>query len=51
MDLELQELLFDEALEELERNADLTNQALEITLDETGGAIEVLRYELPSGEC
>ena len=36
MDLELQRLLFGFVLEELDREPDLTNQVLEITVDETG---------------
>ncbi|CAN5485884.1 DUF5615 family PIN-like protein [soil metagenome] len=47
MDLEMQLDLFDEALSELSRAADLVNQVLEISID-TDDQITILRYELPS---
>jgi hypothetical protein len=47
MDLDLQLELFEIALDELDRDGDLVNQVLEITLPESGDEIEVLRYKLP----
>ena len=47
MDLDLQSQLFELALDELAEPADLVNQALEITLLESG-EIEIARYGLPA---
>jgi predicted nuclease of predicted toxin-antitoxin system len=47
MDLDLQRELFATALDELDRDNDLVNQVLEITLTDLGEEIEVLRYKLP----
>jgi predicted nuclease of predicted toxin-antitoxin system len=48
MDLDMQTELFEQALEELEANADLVNQVLEITWEEE--ALHTRRYELPAVE-
>jgi Domain of unknown function (DUF5615) len=48
MDLDMQLELFEQALEELEADADLVNQVLEITLDDD--ALHVRRYQLPEVE-
>jgi predicted nuclease of predicted toxin-antitoxin system len=48
MDLDLQRELFAAALDELDRDNDLVNQVLEITLTDLGEEIEVLRYRLPA---
>ena len=48
MDLDLQRLLFGFVLEELDRQADLTNQVLEVSIDESGETVDVLRYEFPA---
>jgi hypothetical protein len=48
MDLDLQRLLFDFVLEELEQIPDLTNQILEVTVNELDGSVDILRYELPA---
>jgi hypothetical protein len=45
MDLDMQLELFEQALDELETDADLANQVLEITWDEE--ALQVRRYQLP----
>jgi hypothetical protein len=45
MDLDMQLELFEQALDELETDADLVNQVLEITWDEE--ALQVRRYQLP----
>jgi len=47
MDLRLQKELFDRALDELERDADLLNQVLEITLTDDSAEIEISRYDMP----
>lgn len=47
MGLDLQLELFSLALDELESDADLVNQVLEITLLNTGDEIDILRYMLP----
>jgi len=47
MDLDLQLELSEAALDELERDSDLVNQVLEITLPDSADEIEVLRYKLP----
>ncbi|WP_363352312.1 DUF5615 family PIN-like protein [Methylocystis echinoides] len=46
MDLDMQLELFEQALDELESDADLVNQVLEITMDES--AIDIRRYQLPA---
>ena len=47
MDLVLARTLFAEALDELQRDADMTNQVLEVNFDEADASVEVLRYEFP----
>jgi hypothetical protein len=47
MDLDLQRELFKAALDEIERDGDLVNQVLEISMREDGGEIEVVRYKMP----
>jgi predicted nuclease of predicted toxin-antitoxin system len=48
MDLEMQLELFNQALEELESNADLVNQVLEITMEDD--EVHIRRYDLPKAE-
>ena len=48
MDLELQLLLFGFVLEELSLRPDLTNQILEVTVDESGVSGDIFRYEFPA---
>jgi uncharacterized protein DUF5615 len=48
MDLNLQRLLFGIVLEELDRQPDLTNQVLEVVIDESGESVDIVRYELPT---
>jgi hypothetical protein len=40
--------MFEEALGELDRNDDLVNQVLEISLSDSGEEFEVLRYSMPA---
>ena len=47
MDLALQRELFSEALDELDVNGDLTNQILEVTLEESESGIQIVRYSHP----
>jgi hypothetical protein len=47
MDLALQRELFSEVLDELDTDEDLTNQILEVTLEETEAAIQIERYTCP----
>lgn len=47
MNRELQLELFSLALDVLDRDGDLVNQVLEITIAESGGEVERLRYKLP----
>ncbi|MGA3046116.1 MAG: hypothetical protein ABSD67_05810 [Terracidiphilus sp.] len=47
MGLDLQRLFFGFVLEELDQHLDLTNQVLEITIDELRESVDVIRYELP----
>lgn len=47
MDLTLQRELFSEALDELDVDGDLTNQILEVTLEESEVGIQILRYSHP----
>jgi hypothetical protein len=47
MDLALQRELFSEALDELDVDADLTNQILEVTLEDGEAGIQVVRYSYP----
>jgi predicted nuclease of predicted toxin-antitoxin system len=49
MDLDMQLELFEQALDELESGADLVNQVLEITMDES--TIDIRRYQLPAVEA
>lgn len=48
MDLDLQLELFTQALEVLDRDGDLVNQVLEISLPDSSNEIERLRYKLPA---
>jgi hypothetical protein len=48
MDLDMQLELFEQALDELQADADLVNQVLEITMEED--ALHVRRYQLPAVE-
>ena len=52
MDLTLQRELFSEALDELDLSGDLTNQILEVTLEDDEAGIQIVRYShpRPSGE-
>ena len=47
MDLDMQIELFDAALDELERDADLVNHVLEVSLSDQNSDIEIRRYRLP----
>jgi hypothetical protein len=46
-DLDLQLTLFERALEELEREGDLVNQVLEVTIEAEGEAALIERYAMP----
>jgi len=48
MDLDLQLEMFEEALAELERNDDLVNQVLEISLTDSDEVLLVTRYKMPA---
>lgn len=48
MDLDLQRLLFAFVLEELDQQPDLTNQILEVTVDESGERVDVVLFDLPA---
>jgi hypothetical protein len=48
MDLALQLEMFEEALDELDRNHDLVNQVLEISVSDLSEEFEVLRYKMPA---
>jgi Domain of unknown function (DUF5615) len=47
MDLVLQRELFSEVLDELDTDSDLTNQILEITLEDDEAGIQIDRYTYP----
>jgi hypothetical protein len=47
MDLALQRELFSEALDELGVDGDLTDQIVEVTLEESEAGIQVVRYSPP----
>lgn len=47
MDLALQKELFSEVLDELDTDGDLTNQILEVTLEEDEAGIQIDRYRYP----
>lgn len=47
MDLALQRELFAQALEELDQDSDLTNQVIEVRVNEPGDEIHVVRYRMP----
>ena len=47
MDLELQRLLFEFVLEELDQQPDLTNQVLEVTINDSDESVDIVRLELP----
>jgi hypothetical protein len=47
MGLALQKELFAEALDELDADGDLTNQILEVTLENDEAGIQVVRYSYP----
>ena len=48
MDLVLQRELFAEVLDELDTDPDLTNQILEVTLEDSEAAIQIERYGYPA---
>ena len=48
MDLALQRELFSEVLDELETDGDLTNQILEVTLEDSEAGIQIERYGYPA---
>ena len=48
MDLDLQLEMFKEAREELDRNDDLVNEVLEISLSDSSEEFDVLRYQRPA---
>ena len=48
MDLDLQLEMFEEALDELDRNDDLVNEVLEISLSDSSEEFAVLRYQMPA---
>jgi hypothetical protein len=48
MDLALQRELFSAALEELDTDPDLTNQVLEVTLEDGEAGIQIERYAFPA---
>lgn len=48
MDLALQRELFSEVLDELDADRDLTNQILEVTLEEDEAGIQIERYMCPA---
>ena len=48
MDLDLQRLLFGLVLAELDQQPDLTNQCMEVSIDEFGENVDIVRYELPA---
>lgn len=48
MNLALQKELFSEALDELDADPDLTNQILEVTLEDREAAIQIERYGYPA---
>lgn len=50
MDLNWHRRLFEEALDELDRDSDLTNQVLEITLEHNKSGIDLIRYRMPNSE-
>jgi len=41
-------LFFGIVLEELDRQPDLTNQVLEVAIDESGESVDIVWYELPT---
>ncbi len=48
MDLDLQLELFSVAMDDLDRDSDLTNKVLEVTFRPESDDIEIVRYDLPS---
>ena len=48
MDLVLQKELFSEVLDELDTDGDLTNQILEVTLEDSEAGIQIERYRCPA---
>lgn len=48
MDLALQKELFSEVLDELDTDGDLTNQILEVTLEDDEAGIQIDRYRYPA---
>jgi hypothetical protein len=48
MDLAVQRELFSEALDELDTDGDLTNQILEVTLEDSEAGIQIDRYRHPA---
>jgi hypothetical protein len=49
-DLDQQLELFSAALDELDRDPDLVNQVLEVTLDKEGEDVVIRRYRLPDAD-
>ena len=47
MDLDLQLEMFEAALDELDRNNDLVNEVLEVSLSYSGDEFELVRYTMP----
>jgi hypothetical protein len=47
MDLALQRELFSDAFYELDVDGDLTNQILEVTLEDSGVGIQIVRHSHP----
>lgn len=47
MDLALQRELFSEVLDELDRDHDLTNQVIEVSLNDNENEIDLVRYQMP----
>jgi len=48
MDLALQKELFSEVLDQLDTDGDLTNQILEVTLEDDEAGIQIDRYRYPA---
>lgn len=47
MDLDLQLEMFEEALNDLDRDDDLLNEVLEVSLSDSGEELDVTRYKMP----
>ena len=48
MDLSLQRELFLDVLDELDRDSDLTNQVIEVSLNDAEDEIDLIRYRMPT---